>query len=249
MTTRGYIRKVYSVDPESTSVPRSVPGMFKQAADRRGNSRMTASEKIEPLYFEKQHQLGVDRMKAKIGQRPREDAGLVRYGSIHDVVGYVESTADYPLPLCVKSALSDEEMRSILVYLLRVKVREDWQNKKVGSTMLPGALEDIRRTWPSAVGVHLLVVDDNHFAIKLYEKLNFTDVGGENRSALLGTAHGNVVGYEESTADYPLLLCIKTTLSDKEKRGMVIYILRVKVREDWQNKKVGTMMLPKALKN
>ncbi|KAF4731026.1 hypothetical protein FOZ63_008633 [Perkinsus olseni] len=82
-------------------------------------------------------------------------------------------------------ALSDEEMRSILVYLLRVKVREDWQNKKVGSTMLPGALEDIRRTWPSAVGVHLLVVDDNHFAIKLYEKLNFTDVGGENGSALL----------------------------------------------------------------
>ncbi|KAF4711202.1 hypothetical protein FOZ62_018902 [Perkinsus olseni] len=118
-----------------------------------------------------------------------------------DVVGYVESTADYPLPLCVKSALSDKEMRSILVYLLRVKVREDWQNKKVGSTMLPGALEDvsmghgnvIRRTWPSAVGVHLLVVDDNHFAIKLYEKLNFTDVGGENGSALLGTAHGGVL--------------------------------------------------------
>ncbi|KAF4667889.1 hypothetical protein FOL46_002303 [Perkinsus olseni] len=118
-----------------------------------------------------------------------------------DVVGYVESTADYPLPLCVKSALSDEEMRSILVYLLRVKVREDWQNKKVGSTMLPGALED------------------------------------------------NIVGYVEWTADYPLPLCIKTTLSDKEKRGIVIYILRVNVREDWQNRKVGTMMLPRALKN
>ncbi|KAF4739957.1 hypothetical protein FOZ63_027335 [Perkinsus olseni] len=131
-----------------------------------------------------------------------------------DVVGYVESTADYPLPLCIKSALSDEEMRSILIYILRVKVREDWQNKKVGSTMLPGALED-------------------------------TFVAADPKAPL----GRNVVGYVESTADYPLPLCIKTTLSDKEKRGMVIYILRVKVREDWQNKKVGTMMLPRALKD
>ncbi|KAF4691669.1 hypothetical protein FOZ62_006285 [Perkinsus olseni] len=102
-----------------------------------------------------------------------------------NVVGYVEWSVAYPAPLCVQSALSEKEKRGRVVYIMQVQVRKDWRNKKVGSMMLPRALEHIHWNWPSAVGVHLTVKRANKYAIKLYEKFNFTHVGGENRSALL----------------------------------------------------------------
>ncbi|KAF4699512.1 hypothetical protein FOZ63_022218 [Perkinsus olseni] len=99
-----------------------------------------------------------------------------------NVVGYVESTAEYPLPLCIETTLSDKEKRGMVIYILRVKVREDWQNKKVGTMMLPRALKNVstgqdNAVATSSVGVHLRVEGTNDHAIKLYEKFNFTYVG------------------------------------------------------------------------
>ncbi|KAF4710149.1 hypothetical protein FOZ62_027379, partial [Perkinsus olseni] len=71
---------------------------------------------------------------------------------------------------------SDKEKRGIVIYILRVNVREDWQNRKVGTMMLPRALKNIRWIWPSAVGVYLRVKRTNDHAMKLYEKFNFTYV-------------------------------------------------------------------------
>ncbi|KAF4719630.1 hypothetical protein FOZ62_018237, partial [Perkinsus olseni] len=77
---------------------------------------------------------------------------------------------------------SDKEKRGMVIYILRVKVREDWQNKKVGTMMLPRALKNVSTGQDNAVatsfGVHLRVEGTNDHAIKLYEKFNFTYVGG-----------------------------------------------------------------------
>ncbi|KAF4711201.1 hypothetical protein FOZ62_018901 [Perkinsus olseni] len=102
-----------------------------------------------------------------------------------NVVGYVEWSVAYPAPLCVQSALSEKEKRGRVVYIMQVQVREDWRNKKVGSMMLPKALEHIHWNWPSAVGVHLTVKRANKYAIKLYEKFNFTHVGECSESLVM----------------------------------------------------------------
>ncbi|KAF4704966.1 hypothetical protein FOZ62_006066, partial [Perkinsus olseni] len=97
-----------------------------------------------------------------------------------NVVGYVEWSVAYPAPLCVQSALSETEKRGRVVYIMQVQVRKDWRNKKVGSMMLPKALKDVgaeNTVAASSVGVHLTVKRANKYAIKLYEKLNFTHVG------------------------------------------------------------------------
>ncbi|KAF4736498.1 hypothetical protein FOZ63_006189, partial [Perkinsus olseni] len=104
-----------------------------------------------------------------------------------NVVGFVESKEEPLLPHCVWSALPEKERRTTtLIYISYVMVREDWQNRKVGSAMFPKALEDIHSRWPSASGVYLIVDATNNPAVKLYKKFNFTDVGesGDKRCFL-----------------------------------------------------------------
>ncbi|KAF4713581.1 hypothetical protein FOZ63_029452, partial [Perkinsus olseni] len=59
----------------------------------------------------------------------------------------------------------------------------------------------------------------------------------------------NVVGCVEAREESLPAECIRSALSEKERPARVMYISHVEVREDWQNKTVGTTMLRQALKD
>ncbi|KAF4657533.1 hypothetical protein FOZ61_006225 [Perkinsus olseni] len=93
------------------------------------------------------------------------------------VVGKVEWEIDNKPPKYVLSSIPWTERRhAVVAYIGCVAVAFKWWKKRVGSTMLPRALEEIRARRPDVVAAYLVVGNSNTPAIKLYEKTNFTYV-------------------------------------------------------------------------
>ncbi|KAF4750155.1 hypothetical protein FOZ63_027809 [Perkinsus olseni] len=64
--------------------------------------------------------------------------------ALHDtVVGYVESEEDKPPPSYLEDELPEMTERDTLVYISFVTVHSYVQNKRIASTMLPKALDDV----------------------------------------------------------------------------------------------------------
>ncbi|KAF4738119.1 hypothetical protein FOZ63_009563, partial [Perkinsus olseni] len=67
-----------------------------------------------------------------------------------------------------------EEDDATVAYIGRIEVSPAWRKKRVGSTMLPKALDNIRAKWPGVVAAYFYVDHDNFLAMRLYRKSNFT---------------------------------------------------------------------------
>ncbi|KAF4697124.1 hypothetical protein FOZ60_011796 [Perkinsus olseni] len=106
--------------------------------------------------------------------------------ALHDTVaGYVESEEDKPPPAYLEDELPEMTERDTVVYISFVIVHSYVQNKRVASTMLPKALDDIRVRWPTAIAAHLVADRTQTAATKLYNRLNFTVVHRSRQSLFL----------------------------------------------------------------
>ncbi|KAF4727979.1 hypothetical protein FOZ62_031849 [Perkinsus olseni] len=101
------------------------------------------------------------------------------------VAGYVESEEDKPPPAYLEDELPEMTERDTVVYISFVIVHSYVQNKRVASTMLPKALDDIRVRWPTAIAAHLVADRTQTAATKLYNRLNFTVVHRSRQSLFL----------------------------------------------------------------
>ncbi|KAF4680124.1 hypothetical protein FOZ60_014035 [Perkinsus olseni] len=99
------------------------------------------------------------------------------------VAGYVVWRTTEAVPACVLSKINKLREDPVVAFIASVKVVPSWQNKRVGSAMLPRALANIREESPDAVAVFLTVGTSNEPAIKLYEKSNFTSVFRKSEDA------------------------------------------------------------------
>ncbi|KAF4708451.1 hypothetical protein FOZ63_010846 [Perkinsus olseni] len=87
-------------------------------------------------------------------------------------------------PDVVLNKINKSRQEAVVVYIGTVNVLPTWQNNRVGSTMLPKALDTIRDEVPNVMAAYLGVSKGNTYAIKLYQKTNFTCVHGNGDSSL-----------------------------------------------------------------
>ncbi|KAF4750448.1 hypothetical protein FOZ62_002877 [Perkinsus olseni] len=96
------------------------------------------------------------------------------------VVGYVDFNEVGVLPFYISSQLPGKRSTDTVVHIANVYVVPEMRNKKIGTKMLSEALHDIRVKSPTVIAAYLFVNPDEHFAVKLYKKLNFTSVTEED---------------------------------------------------------------------
>ncbi|KAF4725121.1 hypothetical protein FOZ62_016933 [Perkinsus olseni] len=122
------------------------------------------------------------------------------------VAGEVSWRMAQNTPDVVLNKINKSRQEAVVVYIGSVNVLPTWQNNRVGSTMLPKALDEvslaplggdpsglstllqplecngnvqIRDEVPNVMAAYLGVSKDNTYAIKLYQKTNFTCVHGK----------------------------------------------------------------------
>ncbi|KAF4697125.1 hypothetical protein FOZ60_011797 [Perkinsus olseni] len=154
------------------------------------------------------------------------------------VVAYVESRAKRICPSYIRAQIPGMTANDTVVYISSVFVDPDLHNRRIGSTMLPKALKDIRVNWPTVIAAYLDVDPRNAVAARLYYRHNFTYVTGlrspPEGSLLKGEAHADTLINLEP---------------DKTGHDSIVYISNVFVDPDLRNKRIASTMLPKALKD
>ncbi|KAF4664602.1 ATP-dependent RNA helicase ddx18 [Perkinsus olseni] len=187
-------------------------------------------------------------------------------------------------PDVVLNKINKSRQEAVVVYIGSVNVLPTWQNHRVGSTMLPKALDKIRDEVPNVMAAYLGVSKEKTYAIKLYQKTNFTCVHGRWDDMMDYEYVEDYFGYEAFVAVDPkaphatkawqlvelidlshnccdqavvgkvlwMLAesvpgCVLSAINKTQEDAVVAYIGTVEATPPWQNKRVGSTMLPKAL--
>ncbi|KAF4652067.1 hypothetical protein FOL46_009929 [Perkinsus olseni] len=156
------------------------------------------------------------------------------------VLGYVESEEDKPAPAYLWDELQGMTERDTVVYISCVIVHSYVQNKRIASTMLPKALDDLQyRPWKPG---DMMLRSEMQEVMGGRRFVAFKPEADHVKASLL-----SIVGYVESQ-EVSHFLAHMLKLPAKE-RDTVVYISIVYVVSNERRKGIGEMMLRKALED